>query len=268
MMSSDGHVFLVGAGPGDPGLLTLRAKELLETADVVIYDRLVSDEILDFAAKSATLISVGKCSGHHLVPQEEINAMLVHHAKAGNRVVRLKGGDPMIFGRGGEEAEFLASRDISVEIIPGITAAQGAAASLGIPLTQRGINTSVRYVTGHLRDEADLADLDWDGLADGDTTLVIYMGAASIKHLAQKLQAHGRSPATPAVVIANATRANQRQKFADLEQLASVTGQAGFKGPVLFIVGEVVDLAALLRKTERESHEDLSFATAACVATG
>ncbi|MCP4935795.1 MAG: uroporphyrinogen-III C-methyltransferase [bacterium] len=267
-MSLRGHVFLVGAGPGDPGLLTLRAKELLESADVVVYDRLVSSQILAFAKQSAAMIPVGKRPGHHLVPQEEINALLVRYARAGQMVVRLKGGDPMIFGRGGEEAEVLRACNIPVEIIPGITAAQGAAASLGLPLTQRGVNTSVRYVTGHLRDEADLADLDWEGLADCDTTLVIYMGALSIAHLARKLQAHGRLSSTPAVVIANATLSNQRYEFTDLGQIASVTHYAAFKGPILFIVGEVVGLAAHMRKIERESHEYLSYAAAAFVATG
>ncbi len=268
MKSLSGHVFLVGAGPGDPGLLTLRAKELLESADVIIYDRLVSDEILAFAHQGAAMIPVGKRPGYHLVPQQEINALLVRYARKGHVVVRLKGGDPMIFGRGGEEAEVLAACGIPVEIIPGITAAQGAAASLQLPLTQRGFNTSVRYVTGHLRDEADLDDLDWHGLADADTTLVIYMGAASIGHLAKELQAHGRAPSTPAVVIANATRENQSYEYTDLGHLADVTRLAAFTGPVLFIVGEVVGLAAHLRKIERESHEDLSYSAAAYVATG
>lgn len=268
MMSRCGHVFLVGAGPGDPGLLTLRAKELLERADVVIHDRLVSQDILAFAKKGAALIPVGKRPGHHLVPQDEINRLIVRYARSGQMVVRLKGGDPLIFGRGGEEAEVLQACNIPVEIVPGITAAQGAAARLGLPLTQRGFNTSVRYVTGHLRDEADLEDLDWYGLANCDTTLVIYMGAASIGHFTEKLQAYGRGPSTPAVVIVNATLADQRYEFTDLGQLAAVTHDAAFKGPVLFIVGEVVGLAAHVRKMERESHEDLSYAAATFVATG
>ena len=268
MMSSSGHVFLVGAGPGDADLLTLRAKELLETADVIIYDRLVSDDILAFSRKSAAMIPVGKRPGYHLVPQDEINAMLVRYARAGNMVVRLKGGDPMIFGRGGEEADVLRACNIPLEIIPGITAAQGAAASLGVPLTQRGFNTSVRYITGHLRAEADLDDLDWQGLCDGDTTLVIYMGAASIALLARRLQMFGRAPSTPSVVIENATRSNQRYQLTDLNHLAEVTEQEKFEGPVLFIVGEVVGLAAHLHKTERENHEDLLFAAASFVAAG
>lgn len=265
-MSLCGQVFLVGAGPGDPGLLTLRAKELIETADVIVHDRLVSPEILDFAQSGTKLIYVGKRPGHHCVPQPEINEIIVKLALSGRMVVRLKGGDPLIFGRGGEEAAVLKAHGISCEIIPGITAAQGAAASLGIPLTQRGTNTSVRYITGHLRDEADPNVHDWEGLSDPHTTLVVYMGTSTIHQFTTQLQSHGRSVLTPAIAIASATLSDQRFVLASLGELAANTQRAGLTGPVLFIIGEVVGLADHLNEVGRETHADLVFEAANYVA--
>ena len=255
-----GRVFLVGAGPGDPGLLTLRAKQLIESADLIIHDRLVSRDILDFAPDNAELLYVGKVPGHHCVPQPEINQLMAREAKAGRDVVRLKGGDPLIFGRGGEEADFLRTHGVVVEIIPGVTAAQGAAASLAIPLTQRGVNTSVRYITGHLRDEADPDCHAWDGLADSQTTLVVYMGAANIGHFAEQLQRHGRTAATPAIAIASATSAQQSFVRARLDELAEAAERVEFGGPVLFIIGETVGLAQHLDEREQEAHAHLSLA--------
>ncbi len=179
-----GIVHLIGAGPGAPDLLTLRALRALEAADVVVYDRLVSSEILDFAPSRAPRIDVGKASGDHPVPQRRINELLVRLAQRYKHVVRLKGGDPLVFGRGGEEAAHLASAGVAFDITPGITAAQGAAAALGLPLTLRGVATSLRYVTGHRQNDGAL-DLDWTGLGDPATTLAIYMGLANMPDIAR-----------------------------------------------------------------------------------
>lgn len=239
-----GRVYLVGAGPGDPDLLTFKAHRLLQTADVVVYDRLVSDEILGLAVPGVTLIDVGKRPQHHPVPQEEINDLLVSLARAGRQVVRLKGGDPLMFGRGGEEAIALRAAGIPVEIVPGITSAQGTAAAAMVPLTHRGIATSVRYLTGHCRADAEL-DFDWDGLADPDTTLVVYMGLANIEEIAGKLIAHGRAACTPVLAVVNATRADQRKLHAMLGDISTAVATAELQSPVLFIIGEVVSLSKL-----------------------
>jgi uroporphyrin-III C-methyltransferase len=234
-------VFLVGAGPGDPELLTVKALRAIAEADVIVYDRLVSEAVLDRAPRGAARINVGKQPNHHPVPQEEINALLVKLARSGRSVVRLKGGDPLVFGRGSEEALHLRSNDIAYEVVPGITAAQGASASLGVPLTHRGMATGVRYVTGHCRQNLDL-DLDWPGLADAQTTVVIYMGAANIAQFADQLMAHGRGGATPVVAVNNATLPSERRLFSTLDRIAPDAAAAAFTGPVLFIVGEVVGL--------------------------
>lgn len=252
-MSTGGKVFLVGAGPGDPGLLTLRGKELIECAEAIVYDRLVSREILAFASPQARLVYVGKRSGAHSLPQAEINAMLIRLARNYRRVVRLKGGDPLIFGRGGEEAEELARHGIAFEIVPGITSAQGAAASLALPLTLRGVNTSLRYVTGHVREDASLGAQDWHGLADPDTTLVIYMGAATIGELTRRLIEHGRAPSTPALAVSNATTDKQSTLRSTLGAIAADAEAVAFDGPVLFFIGEMVDHALHLADFEREN---------------
>jgi uroporphyrin-III C-methyltransferase len=236
-----GEVYLVGAGPGDPELLTLKAVRLLATAEVVVHDRLVTDEILALANPRAERISVGKQSGHHPVPQHEINDILVRLALAGRRTVRLKGGDPFIFGRGSEEMLALRAAGIACEIVPGITAAQGTAARTGVPLTHRGLATSVRYITGHCRQDAPLA-LDWHGLADAQTTLVVYMGAASIGGIAANLVAAGLPASTPVLAVRNATRADEQRIISDLAGIESHLADDDRDGPMLFIIGEVVSL--------------------------
>ena len=244
-MSTKPCISLVGAGPGDPDLLTLKAWRLLGSADALVYDRLVSPEILDLVPAGAARIDVGKQTGNHPVPQNEINDTLVRLARGGRKVVRLKGGDPFMFGRGGEEALALAEAGIPFEVVPGITSAQGTAARLKIPLTHRGIAGSVRYLTGHCRAGAAL-DFDWEGLSDPNTTLVIYMGLANIREITAQLMAHGLDPETPAMAVASATRPDQTQLVSTLGRLAAQARAADLNSPVLFIIGEVVRLAATL----------------------
>ncbi|HUS54851.1 MAG TPA: uroporphyrinogen-III C-methyltransferase [Thermohalobaculum sp.] len=240
-MNRLGRVFLVGAGPGDPELLTLKAMRLIGQAEVVVHDRLVSAEVLGLAPASARRISVGKAPDRHPVPQDEINEMLVALARQGQTVVRLKGGDPYIFGRGAEEIECLKAAGIPYELVPGITAAQGCSAATGVPLTHRGLATGVRYVTGHCRADLPL-DLDWAGLADLETTLVVYMGAASIAEIASKLIAHGMPADLPVLAINNGTTPSERRLLTRLDDVAGLARDAAFSGPVLFIIGRVVSL--------------------------
>jgi uroporphyrin-III C-methyltransferase len=236
-----GRVRLIGAGPGDPELLTLKALRMLREAEVVVYDRLVSPEVLALAPKGARRIDVGKAPKLHTLPQEGINALLVALAREGWTVARLKGGDPFVFGRGSEEALALREAGIAVEVAPGITAAQGCAAAAGVPLTHRGLATGVRYVTGHCRADMPL-ELDWRGLADPDTTLVVYMGAANIAQIAGELQAAGLSGATPVLAIANGTTPRERRLPTRLDAVARETAAAAFDGPVLFLMGRVAAL--------------------------
>jgi uroporphyrin-III C-methyltransferase len=238
-MRMPGRVYLVGSGPGDPELLTLKALRLLREAEALVYDRLVSDGILALANPAAVRIPVGKQPKHHPVPQEEINEIIVRQAMAGRMTVRLKGGDPFIFGRGSEEALAVRAAGLPCEIVPGITAAQGCAASAGIPLTHRGLATGVRLITGHCRQDAPL-DFDWRGLADPQTTLVVYMGAANISEIAGRLVGEGLPPSTPIMAINNGTLPNERRLVSDLAHVADDVAAAGFSGPVLFIIGEVV----------------------------
>lgn len=240
-MQKRGKAYLVGAGPGDPELLTLKAVRMLGEAEVVLYDRLVSNEILDLVAPDAQMIPVGKAPHSHPVPQDRINALLVELALSGRTVVRLKGGDPLIFGRGSEEAAVLSAAGIHVEIAPGITAAQGAAASTGVPLTHRGLASGVRYVTGHCRNDLPL-DLDWAGLADPDTTLVIYMGAAQINEIAAELIANGLSRTTPVLAVANASTTREWRCLSRLDQVGETVAETRPSGPILFVVGRVVSL--------------------------
>lgn len=240
-MNRLGRVFLVGAGPGDPELLTLKALRLISRAEVVVHDRLVSAEVLALAPTSARRIPVGKAPQRHTVPQDQINAMLIALAREGLTVVRLKGGDPYIFGRGAEEIECLRAAGIPCEVVPGITAAQGCSASSGVPLTHRGLATGVRYVTGHCRADLPL-DLDWAGMADPDTTLVVYMGAASIAEISDNLIDHGMPANLPVLAINNGTNPTERRLSARLDDIAGRTRDAGFDGPVLFIIGRVASL--------------------------
>lgn len=238
-------VHLVGAGPGDPDLLTVKAHRLIREADVVVYDRLVGQGVLDLIPAGTARISVGKESGHHLLPQDEINDLLASLARPGRKVVRLKGGDPFIFGRGGEEALHLVRHGIRVEIVPGITAAAGCAAAAGIPLTHRGLAHSVRLVTGHAREDGEL-ELDWRSLADPDCTLVIYMGLATIAGVAGRLIDAGLPASTPAAAIERGTTPEQRAYVTTLGRLPEDIGGWDLKPPTLLVVGQVVTVTAEL----------------------
>lgn len=239
---SQGIVHIVGAGPGDPDLLTLRALKVLRQADVVIHDRLIGPDILDFARPDAQRFYVGKAKSHHSRPQAEINALMAHHAAAGRRVVRLKGGDPFVFGRGGEEMDYLLARGIAVEIVPGITAATGCAAFAGIPLTHRDYATAVTFISGHAKDGE--PDLDWAGLATGRQTLVVYMGVSTAANVASRLMDHGMAASTPVAVVENGTLPTQKIATGTLARLENVIEDNGITGPALIIIGDVVHAAA------------------------
>ncbi|EJL6310285.1 uroporphyrinogen-III C-methyltransferase [Vibrio cholerae] len=237
-----GEVALVGAGPGDPELLTVKALSYLQQADVVLYDYLVSDEIMALIPSETILVCVGKRAGHHSVPQEKTNQLLVDFARQGYRVVRIKGGDPFMFGRGGEELEVLFDASVKFQVVPGITAAAGATAYAGIPLTHRDYAQSALFVTGHLKAQAE--DLDWSTLARGKQTLVIYMGLSNAAAIAEQLQLHGRQVSTPVAIIERGTQVNQQVLIGTLQTLPSLASQA--QSPALIVVGEVVALAAKL----------------------
>jgi len=236
-------VYLVGAGPGDPDLLTVKAYRLLQRADAVVYDRLVGDGILDLIPRGAARIYVGKANGQHLMRQPEINALLARLATPGRVTVRLKGGDPFVFGRGSEEAEYLIHRGIDVEVVPGITAASGCAAAAGIPLTHRGCATGVRFVTGHCREDKDL-DLNWRSLADPDTTLVVYMGLANVDRIVAGLIGAGMPDNIAAAIIENGTKEGQRVIVTTLADLPERVHLNQVLSPAIFVIGHVAALAA------------------------
>ena len=240
--SPGGHVALVGAGPGDPDLLTIRAARLIGAAEIVFVDRLVGQGVIELISASAEVVYVGKSKGEHSVPQGEIHRRMIDAAKAGRRVVRLKGGDPFIFGRGGEELEALRAAGIDVEIVPGISSALGCAAAAQIPLTHRDMAQAVTFVTGHaaLGQEP---DLDWQALARPNQTVVVFMGVGTAGTIAARLVAAGRDPVTPIAVIENGTRANEISAFGQLGNVADLIYAAGINGPALLIIGEVVALA-------------------------
>lgn len=244
LKQNDGKVYLVGAGPGDAELLTVKGLKLLQKADIVLHDALVSDEVLDCVRRDATMISVGKRSGKHSVKQEKTNQLLVDYAKKGLSVVRLKGGDPFIFGRGGEELEFLIEHSIQYEVVPGITAASGCTTYAGIPLTHRDHSQSVRFVTAHEKESGDT--VDWASLAIKNQTLVFYMGLMRNEKIVRSLTAHGLSPQTPVAVIQQGTTKEQRTVITKLTDLSYSIEHYAIKAPALIVIGEVVQLSTKL----------------------
>ena len=234
------RVYLVGAGPGDSDLLTLRALRLMYQADVVLYDRLVSHQVLDKVRPDAEFISVGKSESQHTVEQHKINEMLVFYANKGNKVLRLKGGDPFIFGRGGEEIEELSKFNIPFQVVPGVTAASGCGSYAGIPLTHRDHSQSVRFLTGHLKEGK--LELEWDNLINKQETLVFYMGLLSLQTICDELISHGSSPDTPIAAIEQGTMPNQRVVTSTLEKITPIVTRLDLKSPTMLIIGDVVTL--------------------------
>ena len=251
-----GEVFLVGAGPGDPDLLTFRALHIMQRADVVLFDRLVSDEIMTLVRRDAERVYVGKSPQQHTMVQEDISELMVELAKQGKRVLRLKGGDPFIFGRGGEELALLAEHKVPFQVIPGITAASGCASYAGIPLTHRDHAQSCVLITAHGRDG--VLDLDWDRLVRPDQTVVVYMGLSSVGILSEQFIKHGLDSGTPAAVVDNGTRANQQVVAGNLGNIAKRVEESAIKGPALIIIGSVVSLREELKwfaDSDKDSHQ-------------
>ncbi|MFB3785796.1 MAG: uroporphyrinogen-III C-methyltransferase [bacterium] len=252
----NGRVYLVGAGPGDPGLLTVRGLELLRRAEVVVYDHLVSREILDLAPPQARRVYVGKISGKHTCPQEEINTLLLDEARQGYQVVRLKGGDPFIFGRGGEECLFLYDHGIPFEVVPGVSAVSAVPAYAGIPLTSRDYSTAFVAVTGHEHNQKEKLQVDWATIARMDATLVVFMGILSIRSICDELRRHGRPPETPAAVIRWGTTTEQETITGTLSTIADQVEQSRLRPPGLIVIGEVVRLREKLNWFETAHRAD------------
>lgn len=249
-ITNDGEVYLVGAGPGDPDLLTFKALRLIRQADVVLYDRLVAEPILNLVRQDAELINVGKERSKHLVPQESINELLIRHAKAGKRVLRLKGGDPFIFGRGGEEIESLAGENINFQVVPGITAASGCSAYAGIPLTHRDYSQSVRFITGHLKNNT--CNLPWAEFVQPNQTLVFYMGLIGLPVIAESLMSYGMPKTMPIALVSKGTTREQRVICGTLESIVSLVNAAKLAAPTLIIIGNVVKLREKLNWKSEE----------------
>ena len=250
--SKKGIVYLVGAGPGDPGLLTLKAKACLEEADVVIYDYLANEAFLDHADEKAELIYVGKKGGSHTKSQEDINRLILEKARLGNTVVRLKGGDPFIFGRGGEEAEELVKAGVPFEIVPGVTSAIAVPAYAGIPLTHRDYTSTVAFITGHEDPTKEASNIAWDKLATSVGTLVFLMGVGKLPQIAKSLMGHGRSPDTPVALIHRGTVPEQRTVVGKLQDIAERAQKEGLKPPAIIVVGDIVNLREQLNWFENK----------------
>ncbi len=253
-----GSVVLVGAGPGDPDLLTVRAAREIARADVIFADRLVGAGILELASPDARIVSVGKSKGEHSVPQDQIHERLIEAAREGMRVVRLKGGDPFVFGRGGEEVEALRAAGVPVEVVPGVSAAMGCAAALQIPLTHRDLAQAVTFVTGHAALGKE-PKLDWDSLAKANQTVVVYMGVGTAGAISTRLIAHGRDADTPVAVIENGTRPNQRTVYGALGDLPDLIASSGIEGPAVLVIGEVAALGAGAPRTFRSKSASQSL---------
>jgi uroporphyrin-III C-methyltransferase len=252
-----GIVHLVGAGPGDPGLLTVAGLRALERADVVVHDRLGTEQLLPLCGPAAELLNAGKAPGRQAMTQDEINAALVEHGRRGRRVVRLKGGDPFVFGRGGEELESLRVAGVPTEVVPGITAALAAAARLGIPLTHRGASRSLHLITAHGSDDR-LPEHDWTALTRAGGTLAVYMGVRTLPLLAARLLAAGMAPDTPAIAVENATLDNERRTPGTLGGIADAVAAAGLSGPTLVLIGAVVAMADLASNLPEQTAIELA----------
>ncbi len=259
MSDFSGNVYLVGAGPGDPGLVTLRAKELIDTADVIVYDNLANHQLLEWAKPGCKKIYVGKESGRHAVEQDEIENILVDHANRGMNVVRLKGGDPFVFGRGGEEARRLDAAGISFEIVPGITAALASAAYAGVPLTHRDHSSAISFITGHENPEKKEFRVDFKKFANNGGTLCIYMGMGHLPKIVSDLQDAGQSPDTPVAVVQWATLSKQRSVFGELGTICETVTEAGLSSPAIIIVGDTVSLhnqISWFEKQDEQTHAE------------
>jgi len=243
---SKGKVYLIGAGPGDPDLITLKGRECLKKADIIVYDYLVNESLLSLAHKDAEVIYVGKKSGHHTIPQKDINNLLITSAKKGLTVARLKGGDPFIFGRGGEEAMELSKAGIKFEIVPGVTSAVAAPAYAGIPLTHRNLASTVSFITGHEDPAKEESNIDWNALAQSSGTLVFLMGIANLDRIVKKLTALGKSPSTPAAVVGSGTMPNQRTVIGTLANIDQKVKDADLGAPGIIVVGNVVNMSEYL----------------------
>jgi len=246
-LSGAGLVYLVGAGPGDPGLITLRGVECISRGDVIVFDYLANRRLLDHAATGAELVYAGKIGGRHNQNQEEINCLLIEKAREGKTVVRLKGGDPFVFGRGGEECEALRKAGVPFEVVPGVTAAIGASAYAGIPLTHRDFTASVQFVTGQEGDGKDKSNIDWERISVGNGTVVFYMGVFNLRHNMQKMIEHGRAPETPVALVRWGTLPEQEVLEGRIADIADMAEKSGFKPPAITIVGDVVKLRSRLR---------------------